>query len=195
MVVGCIKKQLSSSTNTKGRSHYLSKLSQVWCSAVWNPAVDEKCKRLASASGDPKIALHTWNIYYRLSCPRQRAYNMTPAQGKKKISLFTEQCLSLHYNTAPHGWGHYCGGKRCRASTHWREVVPATMHFIWWEPPNTVGLLFMSGNTRTCCRFNYILLWKCTTIRSTSAVWIWSRMWFFFKHGLDTIISKMVKQH
>lgn len=68
------------------------------CRAVCKPrgsaAVEEKCKRLASASGEPKIALGTWNIYYGPSSPRRRPYNTTPAQEKFHRRL-SNVCLCI----------------------------------------------------------------------------------------------------
>lgn len=100
-LVGCMNKQLSTPTDTKGRSYELSNshrfgalLCGIRLKCRGSAATEEKCKRLASASGDPKIALHTWNIYYRLSSPRRRAYNMTPAQDFFYCSL-SNVCLCI----------------------------------------------------------------------------------------------------
>lgn len=80
------------------KNRWILQLAQVWCCAVWKPrgsaALEEKCKRLASASGEPRIALHTWNIYYRLSSPRQRPYNTTPVPKKFHRSL-SNVCLCI----------------------------------------------------------------------------------------------------
>lgn len=60
----------STLTDAKRRIYELSKsrrFGAVLCGIRLNyggsMALEEKCKRLASASGDPKIAVHTWNIY------------------------------------------------------------------------------------------------------------------------------------
>lgn len=97
----------------------------VLCCAVLkhrgSAALEEKCKRLASASGDPKIELRTWNIYYRLSSPRRRPYNMTPAQEKfhrslSNVCLCITTLLHMAEDVIVVGKGAECpsaGGKLC----------------------------------------------------------------------------------